>query len=315
MFLASQEVCVESRLNSCLYECRLGHSRLKPRPHRFGFRLFMFYLDLDELPKLDQTLRLFKRNRASLFSFFDSDHLREGHSGVRKNLSVFLEKNGIQLGEGKVFLLTHARIFGYVFNPVSFYFCFDERGDPLCAVPEVNNTFGEMKPFLLDRTSWKAGGFQQRVPKLFHVSPFMNLDVQFGFHLIVPKDTVSIQIEDFEADARIFRASLHGVRRPLTDARLGWFALKYPCLTLRIMLAIHWQALRLVLGRVPFHRKGENPEMQRGFYAACSRNTSATPHGSELPGTPELETSRTSVEAEASLLLENSDTTWIQNTR
>ncbi len=105
------------------------------------------------------------------------------------------------------------------------------------------------------------------------------------------------------------------MRRPLTDACLAWFALKYPCLTLRIMLAIHWQALRLVLKRVAFHRKGGNPEMQRGFYPACSRSTGVTPHGSELPGAPELESSRTSVKADPSLLLENSDTTWIQNTR
>jgi DUF1365 family protein len=306
---------MEGRLNSCLYECRLGHSRLKPKPHHFGFRLFMFYLDLDELPRLDQTLRLFKRNRAGVFSFFDADHLREGQNDVRKNLCVYLEKNGIQLGRGRVFLLTHARMFGYVFNPVSFYFCFDEGGEPLCAVPEVNNTFGEMKPFLLDRTSRRAGGFQKRVPKLFYVSPFMNLDVQFGFQLSIPSESVSIQIEDFEADEKIFHASLHGVRRPLTDASLAWFALKYPCLTLKIILAIHSQALRLFLKRVTFHRKTANPEMQRDFYAPRSSVTGAQSRSCGVPGTPEFETSRTSVEAETAALLESTDTSWIQNTR
>ncbi|MBM3803373.1 MAG: DUF1365 domain-containing protein [Acidimicrobiia bacterium] len=258
-------------MNSCLYECRLGHYRLKPKPYRFGFRHFMFYLDLDELPTLDQKLRLFKRNRAGLFSFFDADHLREKQGDVRKNLTAYLKRNGVELGYGKVWLLTHTRMFGYVFNPVSFYFCFDERGEPLCAVPEVNNTFGEMKPFLLDRTTWKAGSFRQRIPKLFYVSPFMNLDVRFEFDLSIPQDTVSIQIEDFDAEERIFRASLHGVRRPLTDPRLAWYTLKYPCLTLRIVLAIHWHALRLVLRRVPFHRKAVNPEMQQGLYAPISR--------------------------------------------
>lgn len=306
---------MEGSLNSCLYECRLRHNRLKPKPHRFGFRLFMFYLDLDELSKLDQTLRLFKRNRASLFSFFDGDHLREGQSDVRKNLALYLGKNGIQLGTGKVFLLTQARMFGYVFNPVSFYFCFDERGEPLCAVPEVNNTFGEMKPFLLDRTSWRPGGFEKRVPKLFYVSPFMNLDVQFGFHLRLPDDTVSIQIEDLESEEKIFHASLQGARRPLTDASLAWFALKYPCLTLRVILAIHWQALRLFLKRVAFRRKTANPELQRGFYASCPRGAIAPLCVDELYGTPPLDARETGFSAKTSPLLENTDTQWIQNNR
>ena len=306
---------MEGGLNSCLYECRLGHHRLKPKPHRFGFRLFMFYLDLDELPRLDRRLRLFKRNRAGVFSFFDADHLREGQGDVRKNLSVYLKKSNIELGGGKVFLLTHARMLGYVFNPVSFYFCFDERGEPLCAVPEVNNTFGEMKPFLLDRTSRSAGGFHKRVPKLFYVSPFMSLDVQFGFHLTIPSESVSIQIEDFEGGEKIFYASLQGVRRPLTDAKLAWFALKYPCLTLRIILAIHWHALRLALKRVTFHRKAANLQMQRDFYVSGSSAPGIQASRCGLPGKPELETSRTSVDGEASSLLENRDSLWTQNTR
>jgi len=250
-------------MNSCLYECSVMHHRLAPRQHRFSYRIFMFYLDLDEVDSLADTIPLFGRNRRNIFSFNDADHLGGSSGTVKAKLLAYLAPHGIDLPtDSRIALLTLPRVFGYVFNPVSFYFCFDATGAPACAVAEVGNTFGEKKLYLLPQPC-SSDRFRLITPKHFYVSPFSDLDLQFDFKLRVPTKTLDIHIDDCLGADRTLLSALTGRRAPLTTGRLAWFIFKYPLVTLWVISLIHWHALLLWLKRIPFHRKESRPELQR----------------------------------------------------
>jgi hypothetical protein len=256
-------------LNSCLYQCQVMHQRLAPKRYALHHALFMFYIDLDELDQLAHELRLFSRNRWNLYGFRDDDHMPGcGGSGaaLKHRLEQYLSSQGIRLGSaGRVRLLTLPRILGYVFNPISVYFCFaHQAGAPVCAVAEVGNTFGEQKLYLLPAPQpGDARLFTLRVPKHYYVSPFSSLTLQFDFRLRAPEQALDIRVDDYDGERRILRSGLRGQRRSLRDARLLWYALKYPLLTLKVIGLIHWHALRLWLRGVPWHRKADSPQLQR----------------------------------------------------
>jgi uncharacterized protein len=256
-------------LSSCLYECQVMHQRLAPKHYALRHALFMFYLDLDELDALSQRLRLFSRNRWNIYGFRDDDHMPgcgQAGAALKQRLQQYLAAQGIQLAAAShVRLLTLPRILGYVFNPISIYFCFEhESGAPVCAVAEVGNTFREQKLYLLPSpAAADAQLFTLRVPKHYYVSPFSSLTLQFDFRLRVPQQALDIRIDDFDGEQRTLRSGLRGERRSLRDARLLWFALKYPLLTLKVIGLIHWHALRLWCKGVPWHRKTDNPQLQR----------------------------------------------------
>ena len=253
-------------MNSCLYECSVMHHRLEPKEHHFRYRIFMFALDLDEVDALSKRLPFFSRNRWNLYTFRDRDHLTlpgcETKS-AKENVLAYLAQNGIRFpADGRILLVTLPRVLGYIFNPGSFYFCSDAAGAPLCAVVEVGNTFREMKPYLL-REPGGEGTFRLITPKHFYVSPFSPLDLAFDFKLRVPGETLDIHIDDRAGERRVLLSALTGKRAPLTAARLLWFTLKYPLITLKVIFFIHWHAFRLWLKRLPSYRKAANPELQR----------------------------------------------------
>lgn len=256
-------------MNSCLYECQVMHARFSPRAHRFLYRIFLFAIDLDELPTLSRGLALFSVGRANLYSFRDADFFPVGSEPtLRERLVAHGRRHGVDLTGGRIVLVTLPRVAGYLFNPVSFYFCYDRHGAPAAAIAEVTNTFREVKPYFLgpDACSAERGEFRIRVPKHFYVSPYSDVDVAFDFTLRTPGDRLSIQIDDYTGNERTLTSTLTGARRALTPARLGWYALKYPLLTLRIIALIHWHALRLWLKRVPWFAKAARPADQRDLY-------------------------------------------------
>jgi DUF1365 family protein len=255
-------------MTSCLYECVVMHHRKVPVQHRFVYRLFMFCLDLDEVDALAGRLWLMSRTRWGIFSFRDTDHLDRGYSSVRENIIDLLRSKDILEKPAKIYLITHLRMFGYVFNPVSFYFCFDEAGKPLCAVAEVGNTFGEMKPFVARPQSDDNSGFEMSEQKFFYVSPFIDLDVFMDFRLRIPGEKLDIRIDDVQKNNKFLVTTLSGRRKPLTDGRLFLYLLRFPFITVQVIAKIHWQALLLYLKRLPYHSKHTNIHLEREVYHA-----------------------------------------------
>jgi DUF1365 family protein len=240
------------------------HNRLTPRKHAFAYKLFMFALDLDEIDALARRLFLLGRG-SGVFAWRESDHIARPGLSTKESVLAFLRERGVTEPVDRVLLVTHLRTFGHVFNPVSFYFCYGPDGRAVCSVAEVNNTFGEMKPYLVGAAR-EGGGFKARHPKHFYVSPFVRLDAEFDFRFRAPDDDLKLFITDYAGEERLIVTSLVGRRRELTNARLAWYALRFPFLTLRIVGLIHWQALRLWLKKVPFHRKAENPQLQKEMF-------------------------------------------------
>lgn len=189
------------------------------------------------------------------------------HFALKQRVAAFCARHGVTLpDDARVTLVTLPRVLGYQFNPVSFYFCRDAAGAPLAAIAEVTNTFREMKAYFVPLAPARpvAGSFfHLRAPKHFYVSPFSDVDVAFDFTLRAPGEKLAVRIDDFAAGARTLHSTLTGERRPLTDARLAWYAVKFPLLTLRVIALIHWQALRLWLKRVPFFAKAARAADQR----------------------------------------------------
>jgi len=272
-------------VNSCLYECQILHQRFTPKAHRFVYRIFMFAFDLDEIAALPKRLALFSNQRRNVYNFCERDFLPTTEiihqptppgpapapsAGLKDRVIAHLAAHGIDLAGGRVMLITLPRVFGYQFNPVSFYFCYDRQGRPVASIAEVSNTFKEMKPFVLgpatSATTANAAVFSRRTPKYFYVSPFSDLDVAFDFTLHTPGDKLAIQIDDYAAGERTLTSVLTGSRTSLTNGRLAWFTFKYPFITLRVMALIHWQALQLYLKRVPWFAKSARPEAQRDLY-------------------------------------------------
>lgn len=277
---------------SRLYECHVLHARLHPKAHRFAYRLFFLALDLNELAALGSRLRLLRIDRPGLLSFHQSDYLPTHQplhnpsapaainaaaaplAPLKDRVLARLAVDGLDPGPGaRVLLLTLPRVLGYQFNPVSFYFIATADGRPFAAIAEVTNTFRETKPYVLGpatRETNAAGEvvFHRRVAKHFYVSPFADVDLAFDFRLRPPGQHLLFQIDDYAGDRRDLLSTVTGLGppRPLRDRALAWFSLKYPLVTLKVIGAIHWEALRLYLKRVPWFAKAARATDQRDLY-------------------------------------------------
>ncbi len=248
---------------NALYECFIIHCRLKPKRNPFSYRVFMFSVDVDELPQLGKKYFGFSHNRFNLFSIDDRDHVNLAQpGGIRGNLTSWLGNQGISCpADARIRLLTFPRVLGYGFNPVSFYYIESNSGEPITAVAEVVNTFREMKLYVMDQLL-PDGLWHRRIAKNFYVSPFSDPGDEFDFKLGIPAKSWRVNIDDYHGSEKILLSSVRGERRELTSLRLAWYAVKFPLLSLKIIGLIHWHALLLWIGKVPFFRKSERPETQ-----------------------------------------------------
>jgi DUF1365 family protein len=233
---------------SCLYFGEVVHRRFSPLPHRLRYRAFQALFDLDELPSLDRKLRLFSYNRPNVFTFRDRDH-GDGTAGtLRPYVEKLLAEAGLGPDGGRIALLCMPRVWGYVFNPLSIYYCFSQSGDLRATIYEVRNTFGQRHSYVIPVDEATAGVDQinQRCHKEFHVSPFMDMDMIYDFRLTTPADTLVTCVNGSHIDGtRLIFASFTGARRELTDMALLRAMVAYPFLTLGVVAAIHWEAVKL----------------------------------------------------------------------
>jgi DUF1365 family protein len=266
--------------NSCLYKAKVMHHRLAPKVHRFHYEVFMFYLDLDEIDSLSKRLKFMSRNKFNLFNFRDKDHLQlprekpDTSKNIRQHITDYLQSNGVTIGNGRIMVLTNLCTAGYQFNPVSFYFCYDEQDNILCSIVEVCNTFLEMKPYFLGADTRQGDEFKLNTGKYFYVSPFTEMDTNFDFDLHIPGEKLQVKIDDYDKEGkRFFISTLSGVRKPLTDANLLLYFLSFPLITLKIIGAIHWQAMKLWLKKIPFHKKEANKHLQKEVFRPYKANS------------------------------------------
>lgn len=252
-------------LTSCLYETEIWHLRKRPRPYSFRHKHFMLYLALDELDSLNSRLQLFKSQDRALYKFDEADHLPDATSTVSlvDRLRHFALENGIEPESiSRISLLTNVRVAGYVFNPVSFFFCTGSDDKPLCCVVEVGNTFGEKKAYLLKADRAEGNKFLGQRQKLFYVSPFTELEQTFDFKLILPDHALELLIDTVEDGVPIVKSGITGRRIELTDSNLWMLTLRYPLATATVIALIHWHALMLWLKRVPYRRKSDDLDKQ-----------------------------------------------------
>lgn len=263
-------------MNSCLYETEIMHHRLAPKEHRFSYKFFSFYLDLDEIDEIARKVLFLSRNKMNVYSFYDIDHLIKGQRSIKDNILSYLRDHGIDLQGGRIMLLTYLRTFGYVFNPVSLYYCFDKDNKPLCVVPEIGNTFGELKLFFIGTEDLNGSKFKDSQEKFYYISPFTQLDDTLDFRLTIPSDRLNICIDTSKNGKKIILTSMIGEKKKLTNGNLLWMSIKFPLITLKVITLIHWHAFMLWLKKIPHEEKTNNPHMQKEVRRAWNKGNKNT---------------------------------------
>jgi uncharacterized protein len=246
---------------SALYVGSVRHRRHRPAVNAFRYRTYHVLIDLDDLGRLDREVRGLTYNRPGPTSFWDRDHLGPADLPAREKLARWLAGEGVALPAGPVRLLTNLRVLGYVFNPVSWWFCHHPDGRLALVVAEVNNTFGDAHCYLLDDLEHRPDGtVRARTDKVLHVSPFLPIDgLGYRFTFVVPDDRALVHMDVEDADGTVLDATQDGRRIALTSGTLARTLVTHPLVTLRTIVLIHRQALRLWRKRVRFHRRPRHP--------------------------------------------------------
>ena len=240
-----------------IYLGKLRHRRFQPVLHEFTYPLFMVLLDIDRIPALMKVSPVAGYNRFAWASFCERDHFGDPSVPLRERLRADAAAQGISLPEGPIYLLTHLRYFGYNFNPISFFYCCDSRGRIEMVLAEVNSTFGESRNYWLDATNRIGSGnsLRYRVPKSLHVSPFMKMELEYTFVLTPPEETLVAHMNTLDGGDTFFDATLELSWRPWNAQSLHRALLRHPFVTLKVISAIHWEALKLYLKNVPVFTK------------------------------------------------------------
>lgn len=235
---------------SALYTGHVVHMR--PNRHRLRYSVFMLALDLDEVQALDARLALFSHNRFNLVSLFDRDHGDRRREPIAARLEAKLRSAGIAWDGGRIVLLTMPRLFNYVFNPLSVYFCYRRNGELAALAHEVSNTFGERHFYILPPSSLGEGQVTQQCEKRFFVSPFLEMDLRYEFRVTPPDARCVVAMIVRRGDEIALTASFSGTRHALTDANLLRAWAGNPLMSVKVIAGIHWEALKMWLKGVRY---------------------------------------------------------------
>lgn len=251
-------------MHSALYIGEVSHRRVKPVRHSFRYRLFMVYLDLAELDRVFANRWLWSTSRPNLAWLRRADHLGDPRTPLADALCDLVETHGERRPEGPLRMLTHLRYFGHCFNPVTFYYCFDRQDQEVeTIVAEIHNTpWQEEFCYVMGRqeNEGSAERMRFRFSKRFHISPFMPMEIVYDWEFGPPADRISVHMADIMKSEPVFEAQLDLVRRELSGWNLGLALMRFPLMTLKVIGAIYWQALRLRLkGAVYYPHPGAGP--------------------------------------------------------
>ncbi|MFL9898999.1 DUF1365 domain-containing protein [Paraburkholderia fungorum] len=246
------------------------HERLRPKHHRFTYPVFYVRCDLDRLASLDR--EWFGIDRWRLLSLHQRDHGPRDGSDLATWMRAQLSATGIEEADGRIWLQAFPRVFGYAFNPVSFWFCHDRDGHLRALLAEVRNTFGDRHSYLLSATGNVpiTADTKLECRKVLHVSPFCRVEGSYKFRVRETPNSASVSIDYRDADGLLIRTALGGRLKPLTRSTALAALIRQPLLSIGVVARIHWQALRLAVKRAPFYGKHPVP----GRTAAASTDTS-----------------------------------------
>jgi DUF1365 family protein len=244
-------------MESCIYEGQVKHTRTRPRFHSFRYRLFLMYLDLDELDSIFEKRWLWSVKRRALARFRRSDHLGPAEQPLSESVRDLVEAETGTRPDGPIRLLTHLSYFGLCFNPVSFYYCYETDGTTVRdIVAEVSNTpWGETDTYVLPRSMNLASGhsFRFQPTKKMHVSPFMDMDNEYEWCFTQPRGRLTVFMANSKDGDRFFSVSMALKRKEISGLSLARVLTLFPLITAKVVAGIYWEALRLWLKRCPVY--------------------------------------------------------------
>jgi DUF1365 family protein len=242
-------------MQSCIYEGWVHHKRSSPIEHSFRNRIFLMYLDLDELDQVFSRHWFWSARKPALARFRRKDHLGDANQPLAESIRELVVESGRRRPTGSIRLLTHLRYFGYVMNPVSFYYCLDHDNRRVeTVVAEVNNTpWGEQHCYVLDPDQFDDRSERRTLPKEFHVSPFLPMDMEYRWRLSEPNSVLKVNLENQRAGETFLQVSMSMKRREISASSLSRALILYPLMTYRVVASIYWQAFRFWMKRCPFY--------------------------------------------------------------
>ena len=241
-------------MTSSIYNGTVIHKRFKPKIHYFKYKVFSLLIDLSELENLSKKIKFFSYNKFNLVSFYEKDHGNRDGSSLVSWVKKNLEDNNINSENTKIKLLCYPRILGYVFNPLSVFYIYDESEKLVCILYEVKNTFGEQHTYIF-KVDNDQKLYQHNCSKKFHVSPFIEMNCKYFFRVLNPKEKLSVIINQDDDDGKLLYASQDGFKKELNTKNRIFAYITHPLMTFKIIGAIHLEALKIWLKGVKFVKK------------------------------------------------------------
>tara|TARA_Y100000590_G_scaffold72825_1_gene80034 strand:- start:1426 stop:2196 length:771 start_codon:yes stop_codon:yes gene_type:complete len=244
-----------SYFNSSIYSGYVTHERFKPKRHFFSYKVFSLLIDLQEIKNIEKKIKFFSYNKFNILSFYNIDHGNRDGSSLENWVKKILKKSKIKNDIKKIKLLCYPRFFGYVFNPLSVFYCYGKNLKLKAILYEVKNTFNEQHTYVF-RCSNSSNLILHKCNKKFYVSPFIEMKTFYNFRLIKPGKKINVLIKQSDAKGLLLIARQTGKRLNLTSKNLFFEFLNHPLMSAKVILAIHFEAFRLWLkGIKPVKKK------------------------------------------------------------